>query len=552
MTQRLPASNSDRVSPRRRFHRPAAEFLGARRQVPVLTGLPSVEAQPFAEPEEQRQPERVEEGIYPEMEPAPMEPAPDVVAQAMETPVEETLDIHGETLDSHEETLESHEETLDIHEVSPQPQTIENPWREWAYPVAGTLIASLLVYTAWSGLSQQAPPEPARQNEATFHAAAESASVVVTPPSVVAVAPPSPVVQEKSVPAASPSIAKPTRFSEPTEFAESTPDPESPAVAVETVNTTPATQVATTNTLMSHKPPAKQPFVEAPIVFSESPRKTTTGSPQFIEHDVSHWEVSSPQTKTSRPEVASKPEVTAAPPTDSASVILPPEEPVAAPTPEIETRVPEIPFVAAGPADGFQEELTVGEPTEADYPTTEYSDELPPAPQAAIERSQPLDNSQDFAATVAPTLNAPGQAAPSTRQIPPPITPAQSATPNGQLIDYPVANPQPIAGSPAWYPGVTTPAAALQAQHVVVNPHFQSGTTQPANEQPAFQTANVMAGPASSRNPAADTTLNTFSPTTNKTNSIYGSFPTHRAPAQPSIDQVRLNGSIEPYSQTRR
>jgi hypothetical protein len=34
--------------------------------------------------------------------------------------------------------------------------------------------------------------------------------------------------------------------------------------------------------------------------------------------------------------------------------------------------------------------------------------------------------------------------------------------------------------------------------------------------------------------------------------SIYGTFPSLNAPQKPSIDQVRLNGIIEPFPQTKQ
>lgn len=548
MSQRLPASNSDRVSPRRRFHRPAAEFLGARRQVPVLTGLPSVEPKPAADPEKQ-QPDLVEETSHqPEFE-----QTPDVVEQAMETVVEDV------------------EDKVDIREVLPSGQAIENPWRGWAYPVAGTLIASLLVYTAWSGLnnSRQTPQEPTRPTEATFHAAVETVPVVVTPPQVAAV-PPSRVVSSEPAPLMAPApLTAPAPTMEPAPITEPMTEPAhtTETVTAEPVERTPMAEDLAVEALPAQRPLAAQPFVEAPIVFADPPRPTEMRSPEFVEHDVLHWEESTP-------EIATKPDVPSPPPTDSASsplerntVLVVEHDPFQATSREAvlseqspeartvestemesaETRAPEIPFVAAGPADDFQEDLTLGEPTEADYPTTDFADELPPAPQAAVEKSQPLGNPQDFAA--APSLQ-PATPAVQTNTEPAPMLPT---TPSNQFIGYPVANPQAaVAASPAGTYPATSPMVNSQGGHVIVNPHFQPVIRQPANEQPTYETASVLPGPALGNKPAFDPAHCTLSRTTSNTNSIYGSFPVLNAPAKPSIDQVRLNGSIEPFPQTKR
>ncbi len=157
MNSRLPNPIPQRVSLRRRFHRPAAEHLGARQQVPVLAGLPTVEThEPVG---------------------ADIGESTDLVTPTLRVAVPDKVQQHDQPAQQPNEPAQQHDQATQQHDqpASPEPfaaavlsmpeapepeiaaptKATEMRLKEWAYPIAGTLIAALLIYLAAFGLQQQ-------------------------------------------------------------------------------------------------------------------------------------------------------------------------------------------------------------------------------------------------------------------------------------------------------------------------------------------------------------------------------------------------------------
>ncbi len=188
MSSEFPASQ--RVSPRRRFHRPAAESLGAHRQVPVLTGLPRVGEEP------ERAALEVTKTVDSDREtsgfaiPIARVDGPDKnqpecqQSMAAEQVVASTPDIP---------------ESDKVSRVSAiVPATTLGGAQKWAYPVAGTLIACLLVYTAVFGLKPQSREFQGSQT-ADWHEATPNDDGASAPVAKMARAMPSTNAQESSL-----------------------------------------------------------------------------------------------------------------------------------------------------------------------------------------------------------------------------------------------------------------------------------------------------------------------------------------------------------------
>lgn len=471
-------SNRDRLSPRRRFHRPAAEFLGARRQVPVLTGLPRI-----GDDRTEEQEEAIASAS------APREP--DIVERVLDTATEEP--------------------TVNIREASTHLSEVSDPWREWAFPMCGILIAGLLCYTAWLGLNN-----PMTSTTNPTKRMAEEAPTVEFEPVQVAEAPP---VDSVSLAPADGS-ADGGSIEEARSFDN---------VSMAPVDSFSVEQSAPKGPTFA-EPVVQAPVMLAPERFLQQPFQEPQKSTEFVQHEVLDWN----QAATS---VASKPD----------------PQPLSRPSIP-ETTDDDIELELASEPNEIHDALPMLSPESADelesdldYPSTGYAEDFPS--QASVSP----DGGIDLADLSPPQL-------PETdlgdMSSPPAISaPVMPTTPNTVGHYAPASVPQ--------LDSVASPFTnAPQSPHVVVNPHFQPTQTPNTNNfgGAAFETARAM--PIQPQSP----TLGTAQPThpnvatqrasasvTNK--SIYGSFPNvGTAGAQSSlpssVEQARLNGSIEPFPQS--
>ena len=503
MSQKHPI-NRDRVSPRRRFHRPAAEFLGARRQVPVLTGLPRIDGED----------EPAEASISSAL------PEPDIVDRVLETVTEEP--------------------TVNIREATPHVDEVVDPWREWAYPIGGILIASLLCYTAWVGLNNpitstnQANREANRQStrQSTDHLEIDRASALHAVDTT-----PSPTFEPVRVAEAMPSSGTSTR------------SPDTQPSLLDPVVQPPLTDVPATPKTLSHVPTRRPAPVFVPEAFLQQPIQEPESSPQsssdFVQREVLDWNevpTSAPPTGKTTNEQESQP------PKDGPAVGAKQDVKINLEEPNlqavnVENTVSETgefsPALAAAPED----ELT----SDLDYPSTGYANDFQ-VPPIGVNSAGGID----LAEISPPTSVATADLASIDAPLAPPVENAAATPVNSPMLpqERPSTRPFELAGTPF----TNTP----QTSHVVVNPHFQPNRipTNAYRENAAFKTAALPTptqhptSAAPQLTPVQETPGTTSAPIASK--SIYGSFPiagiaNSETSTTTAVEQARLNGSIEPF-----
>ncbi len=553
MSHKHPASDRGRVSPRRRFHRPAAEFLGARRQVPVLTGLPRIG----------------EESGNPSADMGTTETPCEIVE-----PVDALEQVVGAQVEHVEENAEQPDEMsaespdVDLFQAGPVTRAVAENWHEWVYPVTGTLVATLLVYTALVGVTG---PSPQNSNRDQLVDESLRGPETDTQVHVAQVAPP-------RVPAFDPSEFNAADLDGLTLNAQALESPlvgNAPAVA-------PAIQSEVGQMVEGGGGSALPSVVQAPPEqraaakaerepFIQRPIQAATDTTKFVEHDVTDWPTP-PTTALVGPTTSVEPsfdgqlngpahESNTEESFDDAFASYSPTAPNASAMdltsahPSIAEAVTDnqdedfsddgvlsmansetpLDTIEAQNENGIvlSSQSTVHELSSANgaYPRTDFADELP-KPNVHFDNGFTIPTTTTVNA--APSQNPLDAGGPQVARHPPMATAPFSGL------------PQPGAG-----PGSLSSAAYAvnPSPHVIANPHFQP--TLQANraaDGPAFETARA---PSPSHHHALRSGAAMQQSRPNK--SIYGTFPVNGSPNatefQPSVEHARLNGNIEPFPQ---